>query len=1188
MNGNVTREGITADLEAMKRVGIGGAQIFNVGENIPAGPVKFMSPEWRAMIGHAAQEADRLGIELCIHNCAGWSSSGGPWNAPSNAMQRVTTSEVRVTGPKHLAQALPQPPTKLDFYRDIAVFAFRTPDGEGADLKALKPKVTASVPDVDGAKLLGAKGSAGVTLPAPVRDKPQFVQFEFSQPFTSRTIVLNPGPGMGEVKGAIQVSDDGQKFRELRSFSFPRSATQPVGLSLGDESISAHCYRIVFSSAAKTAKTITLGGVDLSPRLRIENFEAKCGSNGGFVSASPAENSAAPSLVVQREKMIDLTTKLGSGGQLEWDVPAGDWTILRLGYTPTGKDNHPAPPEGTGPECDKFSKEALDAHWAGMMQAALETAGPLAGKSLNNALIDSYEVGGQNWTPKFREEFKRRRGYDPLPWLPTFTGRVVDNPEASERFLWDVRRTIADLFAENYYGHFQELCHQHGLQASIEPYTGPFESLQCGEPADIPMGEFWVGGTPNSSVKLAASVGHIYGRPVIGAESFTAAPGAQHGRWLDDAYSLKALGDQVFCLGVNRYILHRYAMQPWTNRWPGMTMGQWGTHFDRTSTWWEQSKAWIQYVARCQFLLQQGRFVADAAYFCGENAPVEMPTGNPSLPPGYDYDGVNATVLDSATVQNGQLVLKSGMRYRVLILQPNDRNLTPGLLRTMRGLVAAGLTLVGAPPLASPSLQNYPKCDAEVQKLVAEMWGNCDGKTITEHTLGNGKVIWGQPLAQVFAALNEPPDFEFSPGKGSRLLFIHRVDGDAQVYFVSNQRERFNDAECSFRVTGMRPELWDPMTGRVQPAPVWREEGGRTVVPLSFDPAGSVFVVFRQPAGAADHFVSVTESVVRPAATPAPKLEIRHARYEATDGTGGADVTAKVAALVDGGALRVEANNDLFGDPVVNHVKQLRVEYVLGGKSGERVVGENEVMTLGAAAAMGEAPAFELRGGVDGTVTIAASAPGHIEFKTAGGKTVRKDFSSVPSPTAISGEWQLNFPPMWGAPEQVTLSKLISWPEHEDKGVKYFSGTATYTKGIEIPAELLAFSRELWLDLGRVKNFAEVSLNGKPLGILWKPPFRVEITGAARSGTNMLEVKVTNLWPNRLIGDEQLPPDCEWNGKPLKAWPQWLLDGKPSPTGRFTFTTWHHWTKDEPLLESGLLGPVRLITAERLSVVMPP
>jgi hypothetical protein len=1193
MNGNFTREGITADLEAMKRVGIGGAQIFNVDCGIPAGPVKFTSPEWRDLVKYAAEEAQRLGLELCLHNCAGWSSSGGPWNTPEHAMQTVTTSERRVTGPQHFSGVLPAPPAKLDFYRDIAVLAF------------------------------------------------------------------------------------------------------PV----------------------------------------------------------PASKTATSARVVPRVAIVDLSSRLQPGGQIEWDVPPGEWVILRVGYTPTGQENHPAPAEGTGLECDKFSREALDAHWAGFVQKVLDDLGPLAGqgKALNNVLIDSYEVGEQNWTPRARAEFQKRRGYDPLLYLPTIAGWVVENRAVAERFQWDVRRTIADLFAENYYGHFQELCHQHGLMASIEPYTGPFESLQCGQAADIPMGEFWVGSSVNSSVKLAASVGHIYGRQIIGAESFTAAPGPKHGRWLEDAYSLKAVGDEVFCQGVNRFIFHRYAMQPWTNRWPGMTMGQWGTHFDRTSTWWEPGRAWLEYVARCQYLLQQGRFVADAAYFDGESAPAELRAGNPPLPAGYDYDGVNAGVLLQATVHDGRLVLPGGMSYRLLILPP-DRIMTPTLLRKLAQLVEQGLTLIGAPPRTSPSLEGYPQCDDEVKRLATRVWGDCDGQRVTECRYGSGKAVWNRPLAQVLGDLALKPDFEYAAKGGARLDFIHRRDGEADIYFVSNQRGRFDTADCTFRVSGKLPELWDPQTGGIEPAPVWREEKGSTVVPLSFEPAGSVFVVFRtQPKG--DHLVAFERTGPAPA-EPQPKaakLRILKAVYgpaenaadvtamvkslvkegpseiragnelaeddqapgvvkrlrvqyllngqqqtvTATEGEtlklpAGAkvlearygalpspnppdrnrrDVTAKVQALLDQGTLRIMAGYELgAGDPAPNTPKQLRVEfrhdggtqtveaseghtldlpsgakvtkavygdlhpgttsptrsvdltrklaalvkhdelsvqidnqfaggdpaymapkelrleYSLDGVPHSATIQENDTLTLPPATETGGTPPpFTLTAGPDGRTRLLAWAPGEFSLRWASAGKAQGVCQSVPAPLEITGPWVVSFPPGWGAPASANLERLQSWTDHTNPGVKYFSGTATYEKDFDVPPGWLQPTRVICLDLGEVKNFAEVTFNGKPLGILWKPPFRVDVTAAARPGKNTLIVKVTNLWPNRLIGDEQLPPDCEWRGKELKAWPRWLLEGKPSPTGRLTFTTWHHWTKDASLLPSGLLGPVTLRLAETVT-----
>jgi (4-O-methyl)-D-glucuronate---lignin esterase len=1260
MNGNVTKEGITADLESMQRVGIGGAQIFNASEGIPPGPVKFNSPEWHEMFSFAVKEADRLGLELCIHNCAGWSSSGGPWNSTEQSMQHVVMTETKVPGDQKFSGTLPQPKTEWNVYHDIAVLAFRAPS-EGASMKSAAPKITASIPAIHGDALLDNNAATFVSLPT--NNLPQFVQLEFSKPFRSRDAVLTLGQGAGEVKGVIQVSEDGKTFRDVREFTTPGRPTRPLTFAFGSQPVLGKFYRIKFIAIGSRTRSLEIAGVDFSPRLRIENVDAKDGDSGAFVASSDGETSAPEDLLVKHDNVLDLTSQMDASGRLNWDAPAGDWIVLRVGRTPTGRNNHPAPDEGTGPECDKFSAAALDAHWAGFVQKCIDDAGPLAGKgkTFNNVLIDSYEVGGQNWSENFRAEFKERRGYDPLKFLPAFTGRVVDSPEISERFLFDVRRTISDLFADNYYGHFTELCDAHNMTASIEPYTGPYESMQQGAAAEIPMGEFWVDrNNINSSVKLASSVGHIYGRPIIGAESFTAAPGA-HGRWQDDPYAIKALGDQVFCFGINRYIFHRFAMQPWTNRWPGMTMGQWGTHFDRTSTWWEQGRAWLQYVARCQFLLQRGRFVADAAYFCGENSPAEMRAGDPPLPAGYDFDSIGADALKDATVDNHQLVLKSGMRYRVLVLPPSDRNISPPLLKKIRAFVADGITLVGPPPEHAPGLQNYPNCDNEVKAIAAEIWGRCDGKKIVQNRLGKGRVYWGATMETVLAALNAKPDFEFTASNKPKLSYIHRTDGDAEIYFVSNQRDQFDSADCTFRVAGKLPELWHADTGVMEPAPVWREERGRTIVRLEFDPSGSVFVVFRQ-AASGDHAVAVTKNVSVKENSRPPKLVIRRAVYgevarkpqsvDVTDKVklllasgkkeilannelagsdpaletakqlrvdysvagrkhtetvdenqtlelpasarvtkalygslpveAGAskqiDLTAKLSGLVESGALSVQIDNGLAGsDPSYGKPKECRVDYTLDGVSQSVTVAENNTLVIGKPVTSGQPPPLELRVGDNGKMFAVSTTPGEVKLTLASGKKMHAEIRAVPSPVEISGAWDLSFPPNWGAPEHATFDKLISWTDSPDSGVKYFSGTATYTKEIDVAAADLAAGKSLWLDLGRVKNLAEVFVNGKPLGILWKPPFRVNLAGAAQPGKNKLEIKITNLWPNRLIGDEQLPDDREWNGKRLREWPQWVLDGKPSPTGRYTFTTWHHWTKDDALLESGLLGPVQLI-----------
>lgn len=1055
MNGNVSKAGLTADLEAMKKAGIGGAQMFAVDVGLPAGPVPYMSPQWREMIQHAVKEANRLGIELCIHNCAGWSSSGGPWITPEHGMQALTWSEKTVRGPAHITEVMPQPQPMLileervPYYKDIVVLAFHTPPGDAAAWR---------IPDI--------RGKAG---------------------FDS-----NVGP-------------------------LPAQFPQPPG---------------------------------------------------------PA---------IPRSGVLNISDRMQPDGRLNWDAPEGEWTILRIGHAPTGKNNHPAPPEGRGLECDKLSREALDAHWNGMMAKIIADLGPLAGKTLNNALIDSYEVGNQNWTPKFREEFQKHRGYDLLPFLPVLTGRVVESVEVSERFLWDFRRTIADLFAENYYNYFGNRCRNQGMQFSVEPYGGPFDNLQVGGLADIVMGEFWVpGGAAMETTKIAASAAHTNGRRIVGAESFTADD--RNGRWLVDPYSIKALGDLIFTQGVNRYIFHRYAHQPWLNLKPGMTMGPWGMHLERTVTWWNQAPAWFRYIARCQYLLQSGRFVADVCYLHSEaSAPWGVPSRpglNPKLPDGYDYDICDASVVYKMTVRDGRLVLPDGMEYRVLVLS-DSTYMTPTLLQKIQQLVREGAVVVGPKPERSPSLAGYPDCDATVKKVAEEVWGDTDGKTITSHAFGKGFVFWNVPLVTVLGQMSVLPDFlaaETSPL--TRFAVIHRQKDDAEIYFVSNQRYRAQTLQGLFRVSGKIPELWYPDTGKMEFAPVYREQGGRTSLTLRLEPAASVFVVFRKPANGAKHFNSISRAGGEPTLA-LPRIEIQKAFYEPADGRVGADVTAKVQALVAGGEYAISASNDVFGDPTPNIVKHLRVEFTLNGKPMQKMVGENETLEFAETRDDLTMPPFEVVSRAEGQVELTPWQTGTYNAMRSDGTTVKSEVTEIPLQFPLNGSWTLRFPSGWGAPEQVTLNKLISWPEHENPGVRYFSGTAEYTQTFTIPPQMLEKGRVVVLDLGRVKNFAEVKVNGRDFGTLWKAPFRVDVTEAVKPGENVLTVRVTNLWPNRLIGDEQLPAEVEWNGPAIKAWPEWVWSGKPRPKSpRFTFTTWHFYDKNSPLLESGLLGPVLLRSAK--------
>ncbi len=1010
LSGNLSSNGITADLEAMQRVGLGGVLYMETDQGAPAGPAQFGGPLWRSLFKHICSEAHRLGLEVNMNNDGGWCGSGGPWITPELSMQQVVWTATNMSGPLHFTGILSQPPSKMNFYRDIAVLAFPTP----------------------------------------------------------ATDYVIPG--------------------------------------------------IQYKSAQESG--------EIPPRA--------------VFAALPSE------ATIPRRRVVDLTSRLKGDGRLAWDVPAGRWTLMRLGHTTTGVENHPAPPGGLGLESDKLSKKASEAAFAGLMAKVIDDSRPLAGegKTLVSTHIDSWETGSQNWTPLFREQFRRWRGYDLLPFLPVMTGRVVDNLEVSERFLWDVRKTVDDLLLENYAGQFQKMANRHGLRLSIEAYSGePAEDMAYGGRADEPMGEFWSWTRYDaaSSCTEMASAAHVYGKPILGAEAFTA---TDKEKWQGYPGSIKELGDWAFCEGINRFVFHRYALQPWTNpeRPPGMSMGPWGLHYERTQTWWEQSKPWHEYLARCQFMLRQGLYAADLCFLEPEASPqgFHSPVKSGYDRPGYGFDGCTAeVVLTRMSVQDGRLVLPDGMSYRMMVL-PKAGTMTPRLLSKIKELVAAGATVVGAPPLKSPSLSDYPRCDEQVKRLAGQMWGTGEPpEEPTGRPFGKGKIIWGgefrpsvepapspanqlssaktmlgnadsipniNSLCRLLAAMGVPPDFSFQAADSSPCLrFIHRVAGGTDLYFVANKNPRPEDAVCSFRLQGRRPELWRPDTGRFERVAAYDEQDGCVRLPIHFDPSGSVFVVFRDGKPVERNRITAVSRDDAPLLTTA--------------------LTPSSREPFDVVALTRDQNGRL----------------------------EAEV-----------------------------SRPGKYELKSADGQTRRFELEAVPQPLEIAGSWDLSFPPNWGAPEHVTLDRLISWSEHPDAGVKYFSGTATYSKTIHVPASLIEANRRLYLDLGEVAVMAQVKLNGQDLGILWKAPYRLDVTSVLRLGDNDLEVKVVNLWINRLIGDEQLPEDSERksNGT-LKQWPAWLTKGQPSPTGRFTFTSWRLWKKDSTLVKSGLIGPVTLEATEK-------
>ena len=1130
MNGNVTKEGITCDFEALAKAGIGGVQMFDAGCDVPAGPMDFNSPAWFDMFAHAQKEAKRLGLEICIPNCSGWSSSGGPWNPPANGMKRVVYTETAVKGPTTFADVLPREKNDNGFYADIAVLAYPTPK-PGAKISNLAEKTFAE---------------RGIT----------------------------------------------------------RRDTTPV----------------------------------------------------------------APEQTVAKDKTVELTAKMGKDGRLVWDVPAGDWTILRVGYICNGRCNHPASDHGRGLEVDKLSASAMDYHFEQYVARLCQTLGvpkdKIAETGFNNILVDSYEVASQNWTQDFDKTFARRMGYSLIPYMPVFAGRVVGSVEESERFLEDFRRVVADLFAENYAGRLTELCHRHGLLCSIEPYGNcPSDDLQYGQDIDVPMAEFWSnaargdhhqGDIGNS--RLAAALAHVWGRRYAATESFTADPGAG-GRWRTTPFSIKSQGDRVYAAGINRIIYHRFTHQPWAGDkyLPGMTMGRWGMHLDRTQTWWKYAPSWFDYQSRCQWMLQEGTFVADVLFWCGE----DVPQGgvDDSLPVGYDKDICATKALMALTVKDGRVVVPGGVSYALLAL-PQKETMSPACLKKIGELIDAGAKVCGVKkPVRAPGLRGWPQADQDVKALADAVWA---------------KGVMAKNPGDALKALGIEPDFtstEPDPSRGA--VSIHRRDASADWYFVALDNEAPRKFEASFRLTGRVPEIWDAETGAIAEAKVWRTGKGRTTVMLEFPPSGSAFVVFRR-ASANRHLVSAAADVkVRPEYTVPKKahtLEIKKAEYGVFNGgrrdcarvsdfvkpgrpvgvnnvdLGGdpvpnkvkafeaiywlngkrcrdlaqensrytlpagaklegawyglidptweppkespvIDVTAKVAAAVENGEINLRIENDeLAGrDPLFLVPKEFRVTYVYDGEEVSSRYGEHSVFALPEAREKPQpAPTWELT--KDGGVLAWQPLTAKLVWSDGAQQTVS---ANPPASVLVTGAWDVAFPAGWSAPASVTFNSLMPWNEHSDTGVKYFSGTATYTKKVAAASvkPLLANGGRVMLDLGTVKNFAEVTVNGTKYPVLWKPPFRVDVTDAVANAAEIdVEVKVTNLWPNRLIGDDRLyADDCEWNGKShkgkkefgVKRIPDWVKEGQPSPTGRHTFTTWKHWSKEDPLQNSGLLGPVQ-------------
>lgn len=1074
MNGNVTQEGIAKDLDWMARMGIGGLQNFDANLTTPTIVEKrlaYMTPEWREAFRFAASQAQEKGLELAIATSPGWSETGGPWVKAEDAMKKLVWSETVVRGGKRFSGKLPQPPRTAGPYQDIQVedssslmrdgTSMRPPE-HYADVVVLaypvprtstaisRPRMISSDGQaVDTSALIDDSLSTSIAMKRGTRDAPASLTIEYDEPRTIRSATLFTPGAESAVAPRLEALDGGGQWRKVVDITL---SAVPTTVSFAPQT--AKKFRVVFVPAppkdfsrsfapapgfdgsflaqrmAKPPQGLQIAELRLSSAAVVDKFEIKAGFAVADDYYALGTDIGAEVDGIAPSEVLNLSDRLQADGSLDWTPPKGDgpksdWIIVRLGWSLTGKMNHPATDEATGLEVDKMDGDAVRRYLEQYLQRYEDAIGPdlLGDKGVRALLSDSTEVGAFNWTPRMIEQFKRQRGYDPTPWLLTVAGKLVGSRQQSDAFLYDFRRTIADLHATEHYGTIAKVAHERGLKVygealeSQRPSLG--DDLAMRSFADYPMAAMWTYAPrfgPRSGyradMKGASSVAHLYGQNIAAAESMTSVVMP----WAHAPSDLRRVIDLEFAHGINRPVIHTSVHQPLDDKVPGLSLSVFGQYFNRHESWAELARPWIDYIARSSYLLQQGIDVADVAYFYGEEAPLAglyKDQVAADLPVRYAYDFVNSDALMSLlTVDNGDLVAKSGARYKVLYLGGSSRFMTLPTLRQVAQLVGAGATVVGNAPQASPSLKDDRP---EFVSIVSRLWGSA-----AETRVGKGRVIAGTNVEAALASIGASPDLEYTKTDGeSEVLFVHRKLADGDLYFVNNRRNTALTTEVRFRVSGKQPEIWRADTATVEPVS-YRIQGQNTIIPLQFAAEDSCFVVFRKPASATSMDV------------PQPAVKVI---------------------------------------------------------------------------------------------------------------------------TQLGGPWDVSFEPGRGAPGSLRIEQLASLSEHSDAGIKYFSGVATYAKQFTLPRAAKRGSN-LVLDLGQVGDLAEVRLNGERVGTVWHSPYRIDIGAYAKPGKNELEIRVANLWVNRLIGDAQ------------------------PGANKITWTASPTYAATAPLRPSGLIGPVQVLAEQ--------
>lgn len=849
---NISKEGVIKDLEAMKKVGINRAFIGNIGlgpNDIPYGNVKLLSDEWWDIMHTALKKATELDIEIGIFNGPGWSQSGGPWVTPGQSMRYLAVSELSVTGPLALSTKLEKPDGD---FQDVKVLAFPY-DKSLLPLNSTIAKIKSTPQIKDISYIADGNPDTGINLES---FGTVTVDFENPEPYALRSISVLPTRHPINADIELLVKDSNGQYNTVRKFNINRTnASVQVGFNpygpvvIAVPETESKDFRVIFTNANQNCgiAELSLSAETLEERYVEKTlgkmFQSPLPYWHEYMWDKQPETGNKLSLV-DPAKIIDITGYMDKDGNLEWKVPEGDWKIIRSGMVPTGTRNSPASAEGEGLEIDKMSKKHVAAHFDAFMGEIIRRIPAEDRKTWKVIVQDSYEVGGQNWTDGFIEDFKKRYNYDPVPFIPAFSGYVVGSRDITDRFLWDLRRLVADKVAYDFVGGFREAGSKHGLKTWLENYGHwgfPGEFLQYGGQSDEIGGEFWSEGTLGDiENKAASSCGHIYGKKKIFAESFTAG-GAHFARYPE---LLKQRGDRFFTEGINSTLLHVYVHQPYEDKNPGMN-AWFGNEFNRKNTWFYDMDIFLRYLKRCNYMLQQGTYVADVAYFIGEDAPKMTGVCDPALPKGYSFDYINAEVLMTrAKVKDGYIVLPDGMKYKVLVL-PRQETMRPELLKRISQLVNDGAVVLGPAPARSPSYENYPAADNEVKQLAASLWKGVDGINTRYAKTGKGMIASGMEMQELFDMLKIIPDFR--TGQDDPVLFIHRTKKDGDMYFLSNQSGQTISINPEFRIEGKIPELWDPLTATVRKLKAYTVKDGKTILPLKLEPTESAFIIFREP-----------------------------------------------------------------------------------------------------------------------------------------------------------------------------------------------------------------------------------------------------------------------------------------------------------------------------------------------------